>query len=175
MKINLLFFLFTSFCFGQFQTHTYQISDNTIEYDTGDLKVIYDFDAYNFTSGLSTMNDHSIVVDGIIYEYHLNRITLNDTTYKFKKPWFSNKAYLVDITTGNILIEFQTDHKDQNAQQEFVDDNWLQLDAQKQKVLSRWALNKQVAYAYYNASEADLGDTIIDAAIAGAIAGALLN
>jgi len=150
MKTFFLFFLLTNLCLAQIEVHNYEISDNLILYNTGDYIITHNYEDTSCSSDLSYMDENSIVIDNVSYDYRLNKIVLDNKTYRFKKPWFSNKAYLVDVKSGNVLIKYRTCHKMLNAQQEIIDDNWKLLDSSVQKILLSWALNKQVRYALYN-------------------------
>ena len=167
MKYLILFILAPIWMIAQNSTHSYQVDKKTAIYNDGAKEIDYNFHPLLVDNGVHTMIQDTLTYNGANYTYKRNHIVVDGITFKFNKPWFSNKTRLVNKTNGKLLATYVTDHKEHSVEVFKNEDNYKELDQKTKDVVDTWSTFKQVQYVHYNAKSGDPFDPILMGLIAG--------
>lgn len=151
--MKFLFLLFPIVFFGQTVKYDYSLDKNDIKVFLEKDTIQYHFqeEVYNKKDGIHMTQD-TLYIDDKAISYNKNNIFVDGREYKFKKPIFSKKAYLIDKTSKRILLTFEALYRKKKFSviktQHFSEIS----DVEIKKILKNWSFFKESKYIYYNGS-----------------------
>ncbi len=169
-------FVITGYSYGQKLSFDYALGQENIEIFIENDTISYNYKNENFQYQNNSMDADSLYINNEASAFYSKKtLKIDDKKYKFKKPIFSRKAYLIDQTNNKKLIQFKVLDRENKIQVNLTDDFHIIENSKLKDKLKLWSFFKEAKYVYYKESTKIDPENIAFSILTGAIAGVLVN